>query len=272
MPEIDATILAAILLVTYVIQKRKQIKRKKLKVKRRYKTKRFQVNPYLRTRKDFGRFATDVSSFLCLSVYYCVFIRCEIVLQFDRLALHSQAFMENFHMTHEKYKELFNLVAPFIKAPNYERRPDALSKELKFAIVIEFLAGSVLQRQIASAYHVSKQIVGPMIDEVCCAITKALWPQRQFSKEDWIGIANGFNNRWQMPHCIGAVDGKHCAIVKPDNAGSLYYNYKVCCHVNTIFPHVFTLYMSTAFSQHRSLGGRGRALSVSLCGYRCVWP
>lgn len=29
-----------------------------------------------------------------------------------------------------------------------------------------------------------------------------------------------------MPHCLGAVDGKHFRIEAPPDSGSLYYNYK----------------------------------------------
>lgn len=141
--------------------------------------------------------------------------------------MHPDSFKENFHMTHETYTALFDVVSPFMKPVNY-RRPDALTKQLKFALVIEFLAGSLHQRHIASVYHVSKQAVGPIIDEVCDAIANALWPEKTFAKKDWIEIANEFNVRWQMPNCIGAVDGRHCAIVKPAGANSLYYNYKVC--------------------------------------------
>ena len=39
-------------------------------------------------------------------------------------------------------------------------------------------------------------------------------------------MAKDFEQKWQFPHCIGVVDGKHVNIQAPPNSGTLFYNYK----------------------------------------------
>lgn len=64
--------------------------------------------------------------------------------------------------------------------------------------------------------------------EVCQAIWDVLAPNymAQPDMQDWLNIANRFEQLWQFPNCLGAIDGKHIRIQCPPNAGSEFFNYK----------------------------------------------
>ena len=42
----------------------------------------------------------------------------------------------------------------------------------------------------------------------------------------WKKVSDGFQEKWNLPHCLGAIDGKHVLIQAPANTGSSLYNYK----------------------------------------------
>jgi len=44
--------------------------------------------------------------------------------------------------------------------------------------------------------------------------------------EQWLYIAQQFEENWNFPHCLEAINGKHCNLQAPINSGSDYYNYK----------------------------------------------
>ena len=46
------------------------------------------------------------------------------------------------------------------------------------------------------------------------------------NKTGWKQISRDFNTVWNLPNCVGAIDGKHISITCPSNSGSLFYNYK----------------------------------------------
>lgn len=44
--------------------------------------------------------------------------------------------------------------------------------------------------------------------------------------EEWTKHAKKFQDVWNFPNCLGAIDGKHVMVQAPFNTGSEYFNYK----------------------------------------------
>ena len=45
-------------------------------------------------------------------------------------------------------------------------------------------------------------------------------------KKEWLDIVTEFDNKWNFPHWLGAIDGKHIIIQAPPRSGSSFFNYK----------------------------------------------
>ncbi|XP_068081823.1 uncharacterized protein [Anabrus simplex] len=77
-------------------------------------------------------------------------------------------------------------------------------------------------------FRISQPSISFIIRHVCKAISQHVKPIcfPEFSERFWLEIATEFYDKTNFPHCLGAIDGKHIRVVKPEASGSLYYNYK----------------------------------------------
>ncbi|KAK3883109.1 hypothetical protein Pcinc_012537 [Petrolisthes cinctipes] len=75
----------------------------------------------------------------------------------------------------------------------------------------------------------SPNLLSRLIPEVCEALYQMLHtshlklPQ---TEDEWRRVQADYNNEWQFPNCMGALDGKRVLIGKPAKSGSIYYDYK----------------------------------------------
>lgn len=95
-------------------------------------------------------------------------------------------------------------------------------------ICYRYLATGDSFRTIAFSYRVGHSTVAGIIKDVCEAIWDNLVEEYMPPPdgERWQEIAADFQQLWNFPNCVGAVDGKHIVIQAPASSGSLYFNYK----------------------------------------------
>lgn len=83
-------------------------------------------------------------------------------------------------------------------------------------------------QEMAWNFRIGKATVHTIIKETCTVLWKRLGPivLPKPSKDHFKNIENGFLKRWNIPNCIGAVDGKHINIIAPKHSGNVFFNYK----------------------------------------------
>ncbi|KAK4886556.1 hypothetical protein RN001_002827 [Aquatica leii] len=142
------------------------------------------------------------------------------------LRLEPDDYRNYLRMNEDTYIELLQLVTPYIQKNNTVLRM-AISPHERLSAT--FLATGRSYEDLKYTVIISAQALGHIIPETCEAICKALsgrYMKFPTSEQEWYAVANHFQERWDFPHCLGAVDGKHIRITCSPQSGSYFYNYK----------------------------------------------
>lgn len=94
--------------------------------------------------------------------------------------------------------------------------------------LFRFLVQGGTVQSLHNMFRVGKSTVHQIIKETCKAIWEKLQPiyLPQLTRNDFERITAEFFDVWQLPNCVGAIDGRHMRIKAPPMSGSEFYNYK----------------------------------------------
>ncbi|XP_014482766.1 PREDICTED: uncharacterized protein LOC106748594, partial [Dinoponera quadriceps] len=105
---------------------------------------------------------------------------------------------------------------------------DVISVEERLILTIRYLASGDEIISLAIQHRIGESTARQIVYNTCSAIYNTLSPiyLRPPVQQVWRNISKGFERDWNLPNCIGAVDGKHILIRAPPHSGSLFFNYK----------------------------------------------
>ncbi|XP_050093466.1 uncharacterized protein LOC126576295 [Anopheles aquasalis] len=135
-------------------------------------------------------------------------------------------------MTKEDFKYILALIAPKIRRQDTAMRL-AITARDKFIVTMRYLATGEDYGSLELSYRISRQSISLFIPEVCDSLIILLrdYVKLPATNDEWLRVSATFQDRWQFPHAIGAIDGKRILIKNPNFSGSDNFNYKQFCSI-----------------------------------------
>uniref|UniRef100_A0A1Y1MU88 DDE Tnp4 domain-containing protein n=1 Tax=Photinus pyralis TaxID=7054 RepID=A0A1Y1MU88_PHOPY len=191
----DDEVFAAFLLLTTAAM---------LYLKRKKRVRRYKVRPINRNRIVHGQFHKRVRRM--------------------REMDHEQYFKYT-RMTPAVFDNLLSIVGPHLQR---HKKKSHISPAERLTLTLHYLAEGCSMQEIATNFYMGKTTVHIIIKQTCSVLWDVLSPihLKPPTGTEFVKISKGFYQRWNMPNCLGALDGKHIQIQAPAHSGSDFFNYK----------------------------------------------
>ena len=118
---------------------------------------------------------------------------------------------KNIKKKKKKKKKKTRLEPHLARQATKNRAPISVGEKL--ALTIRYLATGESYTSLSCQFRVGRSTISKYLR---CPTTP----------DEWKELEREFRIRWNVPHALGALNGKHVALKKPKNSGALYHNYK----------------------------------------------
>ncbi len=97
---------------------------------------------------------------------------------------------------------------------------EPIDVETRVAVTIWWLGTNIEYRSLAALFGLDRSTVGELINDTCSFIACHLMPVYVCIPhgESLRAIIDGFESRWGFPQAVGAIDGSHVPILKPQHS------------------------------------------------------
>ncbi|EZA49001.1 hypothetical protein X777_12852 [Ooceraea biroi] len=121
----------------------------------------------------------------------------------------KEMFYNYCRMSTEVFEQLLNIVGPFLNKHSVVRDP--IPARTWLLVCLRYLASGDNMASIAYTFRIGTSTVSKIINETCDILWNSLRESVMppINEESWLKIADEFERKWNFPHCIGAIDGKH---------------------------------------------------------------
>ena len=141
----------------------------------------------------------------------------------------EEMFFRYFRMMPTTYEILLRLVAPVIKKKSTKMR-EPIGVDQRLSVTLRYLTTGDAHTTISNNYRMSPTTVGRIVCETCNAIWEKLkeagYIKTPSTASAWKTIARDFEDQWNFPNMVGAIDGKHMQMFAPPGQASSFFNYK----------------------------------------------
>ena len=147
-----------------------------------------------------------------------------------------------------RFEHLLRLGEPKIAKQDTKFRL-LIKPEERLVITLCFLACGEDQQILSFSFRIGKSTVSMIIAKTTEAIYSSLrdeYLKVPCTSQAWLEISKDFENIWNFPYCVGALDGKHIKIQCPRLSGSLYHNCKGFFNI-VVLAACFAKYCFTLF-------------------------
>ncbi|KAK2567184.1 Protein ANTAGONIST OF LIKE HETEROCHROMATIN PROTEIN 1 [Acropora cervicornis] len=128
----------------------------------------------------------------------------------------TPAFKEIMRMNPGQFKEILNATEPDICKQSTKMGGELIVPVKRRALRLRFLATGESFRSLHFQFRISRPAISYTVTEVCQAIPKKLGPSYlkvPSSEQERLQ----FEEKWNFPNCLGAIDGKHITLQPPPN-------------------------------------------------------